>query len=168
MRLTRTGLAVVSVALWALGCSASGLCLDPTLDPRWYAIEQAPDGPLPGPSARDPMLEALQSPVIDIHSHSFNARYLPLYDILLGKRDVSFWGLFVSDGWARAIAGAVVKTAQTACAPDDGQVRLPGELSRELAAELDLSLDDVRSNTCVQSLFSLCERLDTERLTRGV
>jgi hypothetical protein len=36
---------------------------------------------------RDPLVA--KTPVIDIHTHTFNARYLPLRSILLGKRDAA-------------------------------------------------------------------------------
>jgi len=47
------------------------------------------------------------TPLIDVHTHTFNARYLPLRGILLGKRDVSLATLLLSDACAATLAEAL-------------------------------------------------------------
>lgn len=43
--------------------------------------------------------ESLESmPIVDIHTHTFNARYLPLEGIALGKRDIATPLQIVPDG----------------------------------------------------------------------
>ena len=64
---------------------------------------------------------AKNSPIIDIHTHTFNARYLPLRGILLGKRDAlppATW--LLSDSCAATLAQALIE--RTELAPTgDGQ-----------------------------------------------
>lgn len=59
----------------------------------------------------DPFADPLPSatPIIDIHTHTFNARYLPLRGILLGKRD-SFWPFtsLISDKCAKLVAQGII------------------------------------------------------------
>lgn len=54
------------------------------------------------------------TPLIDVHTHTFNARYLPLRGILLGKRDVSLATLLLSDACAATLAEALVDHTQNA------------------------------------------------------
>jgi predicted TIM-barrel fold metal-dependent hydrolase len=62
---------------------------------------------------------AKDSPVIDIHTHTFNARYLPLRGILLGKRDALppvTW--LISDPCAATLAHALIERTELAPAGD--------------------------------------------------
>lgn len=58
---------------------------------------------------------AENSPIIDIHTHTFNARYLPLKGVLLGKRDAFppiTW--LISDSCAETLAHALVERTELA------------------------------------------------------
>lgn len=74
---------------------------------------------------------AENSPIIDIHTHTFNARYLPLRNILLGKRDAFppvTW--LLSDSCAATLAHALIERTELAAAA--GQ---PGVLRRDLKTQ---------------------------------
>ena len=75
---------------------------------------------------RDPL--ARRTPIIDVHTHTFNARYLPLRNILLGKRDAAApvsW--LISDHCAETLARAVIDRTELApAAGEDGVKRLEG------------------------------------------
>ncbi|MDQ3621709.1 MAG: amidohydrolase [Verrucomicrobiota bacterium] len=63
--------------------------------------------------AEDPL--AARTQIIDIHTHTFNARYLPLRNILLGKRDVAPpFSWLISDDCARTLAEAVIDRTELA------------------------------------------------------
>lgn len=71
--------------------------------------------------AVDPRSDRLASstPIVDIHTHTFNARYLPLEGILLGKRDAAppvSW--LLSDPCAIRLAQALID--RTELAPAEG------------------------------------------------
>lgn len=79
--------------------------------------------------ANDPLTH--ESPIIDIHTHTFNARYLPLKGILLGKRDAFppiTW--LISDPCAETLANALVERTELAPA-----ARSPGVIRRELQSQ---------------------------------
>jgi len=66
--------------------------------------------------------------IIDIHTHTFNARYLPLEGIFLGKRDVSPVASWLSDDCARSLASALVdRTELDAVGDEPAVVRPPGK-----------------------------------------
>jgi predicted TIM-barrel fold metal-dependent hydrolase len=74
----------------------------------------------------DPARDTLTSrtPIVDIHTHSFNARYLPLKGIVLGKRDAFpplTW--LVSDRCAETLARALVDRTELGAAA--GQPAVP-------------------------------------------
>jgi predicted TIM-barrel fold metal-dependent hydrolase len=52
--------------------------------------------------------------VIDVHTHTFNGRYLPFAGILLGKRDVHPAAALLSDDCARMLAQALIDRTQLA------------------------------------------------------
>jgi predicted TIM-barrel fold metal-dependent hydrolase len=65
----------------------------------------------------DPVSDHLArtTPIIDIHTHTFNARYLPLKGIVLGKRDAFppvTW--LISDGCAETLADALIQRTEIA------------------------------------------------------
>jgi hypothetical protein len=74
---------------------------------------------------------AHESPIIDIHTHTFNARYLPLKGVLLGKRDAfpPFTWL-ISDSCAGTLAHALIE--RTDLAPAAGSA---GVTRRELQSQ---------------------------------
>jgi predicted TIM-barrel fold metal-dependent hydrolase len=51
------------------------------------------------------------TPIIDIHTHSFDARDIPVKMIALGRRD-SVWTWWVPDSWARELAALIVAETQ--------------------------------------------------------
>src|SRR3954466_6557620 len=93
------------------GCRSTGLQL--TADQERIKTELAAISP------RNDSL-AKESPIIDIHTHTFNARYLPLKNILLAKRDAfpPFTWL-ISDSCAETLAHALIE--RTELAPAAGQ-----------------------------------------------
>ena len=84
---------------------------------------------LRGP-ANNPAL-ARETRIIDIHTHTFNGRYLPLEGVLLGKRDVHPAAALLSDNCARMLAQALVDRTELAPAGPS----LPG-ISRPPGARL--------------------------------
>ncbi len=73
---------------------------------------------------RDPL--AARTRIIDVHTHTFNARYLPLQNILLGKRDVFppvSW--LISDLCAKTLAQALNDRTELApAAGEPGKARI--------------------------------------------
>ncbi len=66
--------------------------------------------------ATDPL--PAQTEIIDIHTHTFNARYLPLEGIILGKRDAFFpFTTLISDRASVLIARALVELTELAPGP---------------------------------------------------
>src|SRR3954462_2288662 len=63
------------------GCQSSKVALNPAQQQVQRELEKI-----------DPRTDPLppSTPIIDVHTHTFNARYLPLRGILLGKRDAFF------------------------------------------------------------------------------
>lgn len=53
-----------------------------------------------------------QTPVIDIHTHTFNSRFLPIREIALGKRDMSPWFSLVTDSMAVALTELITKATE--------------------------------------------------------
>ncbi|MEP6808778.1 MAG: amidohydrolase family protein [Chthoniobacterales bacterium] len=69
--------------------------------------------------------------IIDVHTHTFNARYLPLEGILLGKRDAYppvTW--LISDNCARTIAAALIERTELSAVG-----RLPGQARRNMTTQ---------------------------------
>src|SRR4051812_4281278 len=67
--------------------------------------------------AADPLPR--QTEIIDIHTHTFNARYLPLEGIILGKRDAYFpFTALISDHASVLIARALVELTELAPGPN--------------------------------------------------
>jgi predicted TIM-barrel fold metal-dependent hydrolase len=102
------------------GCSTRRLHL--TAVQKEIVREMATNAPSDDPRPR--------TAVIDIHTHTFNARYLPLRGILLGKRDAKppyTW--LISDAAAGIIADAVTgHTALSSVPGHAGQDRSVGTL----------------------------------------
>jgi len=113
---TRTG-AILLLLLAVAGCRSTGLHL--TADQEQIRKELAAISP------RDDSL-AKGSPIIDIHTHTFNARYLPLRNILLGKRDAApplTW--LISDSCAATLAHSLIERTELAPAPgSEGVARM--------------------------------------------
>jgi predicted TIM-barrel fold metal-dependent hydrolase len=63
------------------GCGTTKICLTPEQRCVLRELEQIDPRQDPIPA---------ETPIVDIHTHTFNARYLPLQGILLGKRDAAF------------------------------------------------------------------------------
>ncbi len=106
---------MVSVAvglgvLLAAGCQSSRICVN------------ADQKRIMGQLARiDPDKETLpqETRIIDVHTHTFNARYLPLRGILLGKRDALFpITTLISDSCAKTVAQALVNCTELASGPN--------------------------------------------------
>jgi predicted TIM-barrel fold metal-dependent hydrolase len=101
----RTG-AVLLLLIAVAGCRSTSLRL--TAKQEQIRKELAVISPRNDPLAKD-------SPIIDIHTHTFNARYLPLRNILLGKRDaVPPLTWLISDPCAKTLAHALIERTELA------------------------------------------------------
>jgi hypothetical protein len=92
----------------SVGCQSSGLRLNAEQEKIRAQLQQINP-------ANDRLARA--TPVIDIHTHTFNARYLPLKGIILGKRDAFApvtW--LISDGCAETLADALIQRTEIAAA----------------------------------------------------
>lgn len=101
--------------------------------------------------------------MIDIHGHTFNARYLPIRNILLGKRDFSPLAIFLYDGWAKRIAAAI--TGATRLSPVGDSDDPKHELSFDALCDRTVagSADDLEAalrNECVITLKGAREIFD--------
>ena len=155
------------LALLGLSCCGSlsrGEDVYP-LEERWKEIDAQPSS-IPAGRAQANEIQAVSAtPVIDVHAHTFNARYLPIQNVLLGKRDVSFFALFLFDAWARRIATAITATASVACAPQDPAADAESfeAFCSVVAEESGQDVDDVADDDCVQALGRAAVRLRDER-----
>lgn len=104
----RTG-GLLLLLLAVAGCQSTEL--------RLTAEQQRIKNELAAISPRNDSL-ATNSPIIDIHTHTFNARYLPLRNILLGKRDAAppfTW--LISDSCAETLARALIERTELSPGP---------------------------------------------------
>ena len=118
----RTTAAPLLLLLILTGCQSTG--------PRLTAEQEQIREQLQTISPFDDSL-AQQSPIVDIHTHTFNARYLPLKGVLLGKRDAFppiTW--LISDPCAETLAHALIE--RTELAPAAGSA---GVSRRELESQ---------------------------------
>jgi len=118
----RTTASFLFLLVIVIGCQSTGPRL--TAEQEKIRAELATIWP-----ANDPLTR--ESPIIDIHTHTFNARYLPLQGVLLGKRDAAppiTW--LISDPCARTLAHALIE--RTELAPAAGSA---GVTRRELASQ---------------------------------
>src|ERR1043166_5047924 len=108
---------VVFLLLALAGCRSTELRL--TTEQEQIRRELAVISPHDDSLAKD-------SPIIDIHTHTFNARYLPLRNILLGKRDAApplTW--LISDSCAATLAHALIERTELSPVPgSDGAARM--------------------------------------------
>lgn len=123
VRISRTaGIACLGLAMLT-ACKSTQV----TLTPAQEALGQEV-------SAIDPWKEPLAeaTPIIDVHTHTFNARYLPLQGILLGKRDaLPPVTTLISDHCAMVIARGLLDRTELASVPGQpGIARKPD--TREL------------------------------------
>ena len=108
-----------------VGCRSTGLRL--TAEQEQIRKELAVISPRDDSLARD-------SPIVDIHTHTFNARYLPLRNILLGKRDAATpYTWLISDSCAATLAHSLI--ARTELAPAPGGEGVPRMDSASQAQE---------------------------------
>ena len=138
------------------------------LEERWLEIDARPTSIPAGRAGANQIQAVSATPIIDVHAHTFNARYLPIQNVLLGKRDVSFFALFLFDAWARRIASAIAATASVACAPQDpaAEPESFGAFCRVVADESDQDIEEVAEDDCVQALGRAAVRLRDERSGR--
>ena len=104
---TRTG-AVLLLLVALSSCKSTGPRL--TAEQKQIRTDLEKISPRGNPTAEN-------SPIIDIHTHTFNARYLPLRGVLLGKRDAFpplTW--LISDECAAILAHALVERTELASA----------------------------------------------------
>ena len=127
-------------------------------------------GPSPLPVEESVVLppEFEDVPIVDIHTHTFNARYLPLRNIALGKRDAHFFLQFVPDPVAEAIA-YLISSRTPLFDMDRGQPEALGmkqiseeQLLQAAADECDVSYDRLANDPAVKALQRLIPVLEGE------
>ena len=178
-RTARCGLltsVIVCVAMLVLaGCQSPQL--------RLNASQRAIAGELTGiDPRRDPLPAA--TPIIDVHTHTFNARYLPLEGILHGKRDALFpVTTLISDHCAKVIAEALIDRTELSAIPGQPGImrkpdteelratRQPGFLCNIFLGLIDKAIaggawkQGVRTADKMRTLDSIAERMNVlERL----
>jgi len=112
-------------------------------------------------------VELLKSPILDIHTHNFNARDIPVRNIALARRD-SLWLAWVPDGMADLLAAAIL--AETP--PEDPNLRAAHrrktpEVRARDAADL-LGLDQGLTNTITsRAQFGAIQKLLAHHFKTG-
>lgn len=113
----------------------------------------------------DPQFAELRStPIIDVHTHMFNARYLPLEGIALGKRDKFLFTHLISDELARGLTRAIVnKTPELQ--PIDQEARAADTKSIDLvlqqaAQECGIPYEEFSKEPAVRALRKLIEQCE--------
>lgn len=99
-------------------------------------------------------------PIIDIHTHSFDARDIPVKHIALGRRD-SIYTFWIPDRWARQFGGVLL-----AATPRENETNVTGDemASRavtNLAAEAPISAEKLKRTAkyhAVQKVLDYRER----------
>src|SRR5258707_1844985 len=89
---------IISLALIVTGCQTHPWA-------KRFAQELATN------NVADPLLTHLvsETPVIDVHTHNFNARDIPVQNIALGRRDaLPPWTWLVGDETAKFLAAVIV------------------------------------------------------------
>ena len=88
------------------GCQSSRL----HLNPRQEQVREAINRIEPEQEPR-----AAETPIIDVHTHTFNARYLPLEHVLKGKRDAALpFSALLSDHCAETLSQAIIERTELA------------------------------------------------------
>lgn len=160
----KTALLAIALAAGLLSCRVCSTTCCPS-GPLLLSAEEAEilqcatgEG---GPAPAEEILEALELPIVDVHTHTFNARYLPLRNILLGKRDVNPLAIFLYDAWAIRIAAAATGVATLSDGPP-----VPASLSSlafegacRASVDTDEEYEKLRGNVCVQELESMHQAL---------
>lgn len=116
-------------------------------------------------SVDDPQFAELRStPVIDVHTHMFNARYLPLEGIALGKRDKILFTHLISDELARGLSRAIVNKTprlqpigQEALAADTKSIEL---VLQDAAQECGIPYEKFSKAPAVRALRKLIEQCE--------
>lgn len=149
----------LSLVVVLAGCQARGLRL--TAEQEKIRSELAEISPWGDSLAEN-------SPIIDIHTHTFNARYLPLRGILLGKRDAVppiTW--LISDSCAATLASTLIErtelgaaAGQPAVARRNAQSHSHEHRDQGLICRIFLGLlDKAAANGCWQEGLSPREQL---------
>ncbi len=109
------------------------------------------------------------TPIIDIHTHTFNAKYLPLLGIVLGKRDVSLLTMLFHSRSVRPVAQAIAAEAKLTEIkdPDPTVAGAPPGLSfqqikKEIAKQQQISPQMVEQNNAVRALGKVINEYENE------
>jgi len=103
------------------------------------------------------------TPIIDIHTHTFNAKYLPLMGIVLGKRDVSLFTMLFHSQSVRPIALAISEEAKlTQIKPAAPTVVSFQQIKERIAVQQGISLQRVEQNNAVRALDKVINRYEKE------
>lgn len=96
------------------------------------------DIPAPGTTARE-LIDT--TPVVDVHTHTFNSRFLPIREIALGKRDMSPWF---------SLAGDSLVIALTELITDATETDLRGDVDLRVARRTNRRLKEIERTTGTQ------------------
>ncbi|MEK7951640.1 amidohydrolase family protein [Luteolibacter soli] len=89
--------------------------------------QKEPPPPVALPTDKDSVTLIEKTPVIDVHTHTFNARFLPVKGIALGKRDIHPLLSLASDELVIAIANLIVWTTPKSPDPSDKRHLSPSD-----------------------------------------
>jgi predicted TIM-barrel fold metal-dependent hydrolase len=82
-------------------------------------------------------------PVIDVHTHTFNALYLPLMNICLARSHEFPLGIFLNEGTVRILVGGIVHRALENQSSGRDASGIVGNASARTAAEFGITREDV-------------------------
>ena len=93
-----------------------------------------PAPPVPLPAAGTAARKLIDTtPIIDIHTHTFNSRFLPIREIALGKRDMSPWFSLVTDSMAIALTELITKATEPEIRVIPSNLQIAIDTNRTLA-----------------------------------
>lgn len=107
---------------------------------------------------------ASKTPVVDVHTHSFNSLYLPLHQIVRGKRDIAPpWSWFVTDQLADTLTSSLVAVTARR------QGRIPGPSDPVLNQKVSTytSEPNTRTSDELDDVLSWRQKLMLRSLANG-
>lgn len=149
---------------WGRAISVSGcLALLPVLaacgsSPRYEEPDPEVVSRLQAVDVFDEIVDA--TPIVDVHTHTFNARYLPLRGIAEGKRDANWLLGLVPTSVARAIADSIQEKARLRDIGQGPSAEGPRSMEDALddaSSEQGENAQDLRSEPSVQRLTAIAD-----------
>ena len=132
------------------------------------------------PSAGPAAALVKQVPVVDIHTHTFNARFLPIQNIALGKRDMHPLLSFAGDPMVIAITDLITRATQEDIDPPGAAAELrlmedvaakANRLSADLEGEKEpanpVNAQELQNDPRVTGLQKIAERMPSHTLSNA-